>query len=154
MTVLYVREQAGGLWLQCSVGLPALAAEPSQLQPLLSLISKLPELTWGCVLLAQSLTFRRHLYKMEYSILGWRFSPYWSFFSSSDRALRFRFSECFCQWPSYKDYEGEENYPSPTARNARISLACPPPCSFVSYLGNSSWVFLSPAAWLWGQPNF
>lgn len=45
ITVLYVREQSRGPWLQCSVGFPALAAEPTQLQPLLSLISKLPELT-------------------------------------------------------------------------------------------------------------
>lgn len=50
-----------------------------------------------------------------------------SFFSSSDRALRFCFSEYFCLWPFYSDYEGQENYPSPTAQNSKISLTGPPP---------------------------
>lgn len=58
-----------------------------------------------------------------------------------------------CDHP-IKIMEGEENYPSSTVQNARISLTCPPLCFLASFLGNPFWVFLSPVAWLWGRLIF
>lgn len=124
-----------GIGLQCCVRF--------QLHPLFSLS---PDS--GLCPLAQSWTFRRNLYKMEYSMLCWRFSSHQSFFSSSQRAWHFPFFECFCLWPFCRAYEGEENSLSLTAWNAGLLLLVLPS---LCCLGNASWVFLSPVAWLWGQ---